>query len=535
MLFIKSAARQLRPGESSQDQSTYALFNRQFIAGRTTPNVPSYWLTHTSLSGFIIATHPLLPVTQQKYGNRELICLGWIIDPLNPSHNAAAVLTALLTRCTTFSAFETATSDLGGRWLVFITIDGASRLYPDATAGRTAFFKTGPANAFWIASQPQLMSKDATLTLDTELIRAFLLHSPGSSWPADTTPYHGLRQLLANHFLDLHTGRCHRFWPVLPLPMLHPKHAIERVVELVCGFLASLSAQRSVALPLTAGYDSRVLFACSLRLRTPPVFFTITDPAAPSHDVDIPRALAKMYQVPYRVIHSIPCSQTAITIQKLNVANMWWDPERYKLPTFNLFHDHIVLTGALGELFRSFYYNTGPIREPIAPTTLARASGYTSNPIATSAFAAWLAHLPACDPMTLLDLFYWEQRAAGWLALGNTALDTYTDVVPPFNCRSLLEIGLSTDYRHKIRPHTLFRNICELLAPKARYLPFNDSAHSRLVRACASILPWRVRHRLTMARMRAKGHDWFPAPSTPQFPWPDDQASDLLARFYAQS
>jgi hypothetical protein len=185
---------------------------------------------------------------------------------------------------------------------------------------------------------------------------------------------------------------------------------------------------------------------------------------------------------------------------------MLWDPGEIKLATFHRhFAQSFVLTGGVAELCRCFYYEDGIDRAPHTAEQLAALTGYEGNEIAIAAFGAWLADAAAVEGIATLDLLYWEHRVGNWLAMMGNALDTACEAIPMFNCRKLIDAGLSLSVAHRQRPYELFRAVCELGAPGSLRIPFNQSRTDVVLGQLSRLVPWRVRAGWRNWRMRRAG------------------------------
>jgi hypothetical protein len=490
------------------------LYARQFIAGprETTGHDLA---GHERWAGDVVISHHRgLAVTRVASVDRELLCLGHAIDPTHPEADNAGVLSRVLEQGTTFAGFEEAIASLGGRWLLFFQLGDERRVYPDAAGTKSVFHARSAAGETWLASQPGLLSAALDLPIDPALGGRFASFPSAVAWPAELTPYPGVRQLLPNHYLDLRQARAVRFWPSSPLLHRELDEAAACMRDLLHGTVQAAMARGSVAIPLTGGYDSRTLLACAGDLRPQIHFFTVADRKTPRHDVWIPRKLASTMGLQFSSVPSHPCDAQpsrrcgpaceAWRVTRRNVADMWRDPADGQVCSFGVPPADFVLLGQVSEVCRCFYYGSGVHPSGVGPEWLAALAGYPGDSLARDAFASWLAGVPRDSPVNLLDLFYWEARLGNWASMSCTALDTVAEVFSPYNCRRLLEVGLGTDLAYRRKPYLLHRRICELAAPETSAVPFNHTWLDRprdLLRRC---VPLRVREAARTMRSRLR-------------------------------
>ncbi len=486
------------------------LYGRQFLAGPRPLEVPEHWKVFRFGTCWYVHCHPVLRITRMISKSKELLCLGHIFDPECPQSSDEDVLKRLASAGTDFGNIERAASRLAGRWLLFVRLDKETRLYPDAGGTRTVFYTSGEtSDELWVGSQPGLLADALPIKVDQLLVSEFKSQPYANSWPGAVTPYVGVRQLLPNHFLHLHTGQVERFWPTQQLASCKLKDAAPLMVEIIEGIIKAATCRGSVALPLTAGYDSRVLFACAGTVRRDLNIFTIYDPTTSYSDVVTPQKLGSLYGVQVRQIRAEPCDESFWSIYRRNVSGMFRDPGSKWLYTFGKnFAQSIVLTGGMGEVARCFYYRDGTHPSLVSPEILARLSHFDGNSIAIRSFAEWLGDVPPDKGVSILDLFYWEHRVGNWLGMSGNAFDAVCEVVPGYNCRRLLEIALGVGTEHRKHPYLLFREICNLVAPQVLDIPFNSNWMDTIL-GISGLVPWRLKDYYYKIRLRKAGLHYF--------------------------
>jgi hypothetical protein len=406
----------------------------------------------------------------------------------------------------TFGTVEEATASLGGRWLLLVRIGEESRLYPDATGTKSAFYTVLENGAVWAASQPSLLAEALGVERDEESWRRFHSHATNaSSWPGEITPYRGVRQLLPNHYLDLRSGDVHRFWPKAPVAPQPLEQAARYVADRLHGAIAATVARGPVAMPLTGGYDSRTLFASAGSLRSTLLFFSIRGFHIPHHDFDLPKALARKFGVQLRIVPPQRYPQEFWDVLQQNVSRMWWDVSEYMMYTFGSLGVRFVLHGMVSEIARCFYYEDGKHPEYLTPESLANIARYQGHPMAIEAFSKWLAGVPGDSGINTLDLFYWEHRAGNWASMMCTAFDTLVEPIAPYNCRELLETALGVEVAHRRAPYALHREVCRVGAAATLEVPFNTSWLDDIHEAVRRWVPWRVQNAYRQARLRIAG------------------------------
>ena len=389
---------------------------------------------------------------------------------------------------------------------MLVRIGSRARVYPDATGLRPVFYSEA-GGQLWVAAQPLLLARLLQRPPDHERISQFLRYPHGTSWPGLVTAYEGVSQLWPNHYLDLETGKAHRFWPLFPIERLDLEAGAERAVEYLSNILSGAARRSPLYLWLTGGYDSRVLFAASRALHSEMTFCVTKGFRSICYDTTISRALARKSGKGVRVIRPKRGTSAFWELLRTNTAGMSINPGNLMKTTLQRFPPEALhVTGSAGEVGRCFYYTDGKPPDIIDPETLCRVACFDGNPVALAVMSNWLEGIEevveADFGIHVLDLLYWEHRLGVWLAdqcLGN---DTFAEFLVPFNCRAVLIALLAVDREHRRKPYRLFRKMCELAYPEVLDEPFNWSRRWQIQAHLWSMLPWRLRG--WTERLRAK-------------------------------
>lgn len=396
--------------------------------------------------------------------------LGHAIDPMQPDLQNQDIVRQLADVGTSFDRLQRSLAALGGRWLLLARIGDEMRLYPDAGGTKSSFYSADG----WVASQPGHFG----CAVDRTLAR----YPHAGAWPLGHTPFVGVHQLLPNHYLDLKHFKSVRFAPgkVQPAGIDRASHEIGQILS---GTIAALFKRGSVALPLTGGFDSRTLLSAAHEHLSQIQLFSILDRQTDRHDYVLPKLLAKKAGRPLRFVTTFIPDDIG-----RNTCGLYQDPNSSRIGAFA--QADFVLLGHLSEILRCFYWKNGAA-PPVSAQSLSRLAGFSGD--LAEVFDEWLQTVPTRSAGETLDLFYWECRGGNWSSVCCTALDGYCDVISPYNCRRLLELGLGLDPAYRCSPYELHRSLCR---PEYRQVPFNEtwleSIESRLPRW----FPWRLRMRV---------------------------------------
>jgi hypothetical protein len=341
------------------------------------------------------------------------------------------------------------------------------------------------------ASQATTAAKVYDLLEDSEAAEGFLrtrfvVTNPEFWWPGDSTQFRGVRCLLPNHYLDLRTREAHRYGFSKQVCRKSLSHAAKHGAELLANLMRGAAQRYLLALPITAGWDSRALLAACRRAGATPYCYTLRMGAlgVTHQDIAIPARLLGSLQWDYHIIDCPPFAPSDfMTLYKSNT-----DPAHDEACSiaYGLSRGYpegcVSLSGHCSEVARC-YYHPSPLAGPITPETLAKIAQMDATPFVLSQFRRWLEGAAATSEqsgISLLDLFYWEQRAGRWAANGQAQWDLVHERFTAFNCRPLLLTLLSAHEKHRRPAYALYRRMIHRLAPEVLREPINPDAEPKV-------------------------------------------------------
>ena len=493
-------------------QNDTLIYNRQFIIGNKVLEKLEHWNSLRLNQEFILMTHPNLSVSHstEQY-KKKVVILGDVFDPNNVEHTNQDIVNNLIANVSSFSEFESYTNRFSGHWLCFIMLASESRIYPDACGMRPLHYTTLKNNQeFWLGTQPGLFLDFLGIEKDTELLTAFQQHGWPGWWPGEITPYKSTYKLPSNHYMDLDNRSVHRFWPTGQLQShSNLEEAADKMSDLLTRIMRAITLRGPVIFSLTGGYDCRMIFACTDKSGSTLEAFSMAEPNSAKYDLTIPRSLTKKFNMNFQLLQCQDSDLELLDIFRKNTGYTVWDAGSIMLSPLNkLPDDATIVTGLVGEVFRSFYKpKLGKVgnTEELTAINCAEMCEYSNNPYAVEAFSKWFLSLPTNCGIDILDLLYWEQRAGNWAACAQNGLNTFVNSVPPLNCRELLEIGVSVPEKFKDSPYFLARKICEISEPGVLTFPFNYGFRDSVTDTVSKIVPWRIRHEVEKMRYSKAG------------------------------
>ena len=464
-------------------------FRRQFIVAPERVEPAPEWRVHDIRPGLVASCHPDLEVhLAHTAGGGLLFLFGFWVDPANPERGCAGILRSIAAAASDPEDVVRSTLSLGGRWALIHSWAGGTHILNDACGLRTVFHHRDADGVVRCASQPELLRQVVDLRLlddpDLERLRAapqFALLEGATFGPA--TPYRGVWQLPANHRLDLHSGIAERFFPREPLSPRSVEEVAREAGGMLRGSVVAMALRGRTMMPVTAGWDSRVLLAAS-RPVSGSIRYYVHRAHRKAWDVDIrvPRALMRRLGLPFHVNRTGEHPPDDFTRQlRRNVTSA-----RVLSKTRNIYFHYrhsqgfTNLNGNGGEVGRQYFRKVAgshPHPNRLTSEDLAGIVGFPRQPFVVEALEDWRVGVqasPGAASLDLLDLLYWEQRMWKWGAQFPAEQDIAVEEFSPFNNRALLLLLLSTPELPRRAPdYPLYTRMIESLWPECLAEPIN--------------------------------------------------------------
>jgi len=482
------------------EQRSGLLYRRQYIYG---PKVTGFtsWQRDVLPNGHELAVHPELEYTRVDDGSRTLAMLGYMFDPYVPHADNAGVLRGLLQNNTSTTEIIDSLDHVSGRYVLFFFSGNEQYVLMDAAGLRQVFHYRDENNAIWLCAQPGLLqhifslsySKEAQAFLDSPIIRAS--HEPW--WPGTSTPFADLKHLLPNHLLDLVTGEVRRYWPRAPMTRYGLREGAEKSAAILRGIMTAANHRFHLAMALTGGYDSRIVFAACREIMTDlhiysMIYHKLTPEAS---DIKVAAELAGFVGRPHQIFAcDQPMDEDFEYLYTHNLEKTYQSYGHIVYGRFkNLDQNLVVIKSVVNEIARCFYYRTGVYPYRITVDLLCRLSKLGVHPFTERNFSEWLDDAAVVETYgyKLLDFFYWENRNANWQAMSQLEFDLAHDEFTPFNHRELLATMLGVDYQQRCMPKNEFqRELVRCNWPEMDAFPYNPT--SRVLKKPFYEGPWMV-------------------------------------------
>ncbi len=476
-----------------------------------------------NLGSHYVYTHPDCDATGINKVNTDLILIGHVIDPKSPDRTTSEILDDL-------SNFETINDvseklyGLVGRFVLIIKLYKDYMFFNDA-CGLKLLFYTQHDGELYAASQPLLLSLvcDIKKGLNhkeyyaSEYIKNNLEH-----WiPSGTSLYDNVNHLVPNHYLDSSKLEQIRFWPKKQLKPESMESAVNRFSDLFKKTMLAANKKFNLALPLTAGWDSKIILSSCKPIHKDLWCYTLKyrNLTLKSNDLKIPVKISSKLGLKYEIIdcHKSIDEKFAEVYQGNTDIPHIDDWGKIAHGMFEKFPPHrITVKGNCSEIGRCFYYLTGKSRKVNSSNDFLRLEFQWKNiGFIKDRISKWydeVKHPEVNFGYNLYDLFYWEHRMGSWQAQSQLEWDIVQDAFTPFNNRELLDIALGVDTAYRCKPKYLFFEkvienlwadvLSEPINPSTVFLKLKDTIKKILKVLGLLNTAWLIKKRLYNTRKR---------------------------------
>lgn len=336
-----------------------------------------------------------------------------------------------------------------GRWLLV----AGTRVHVDASALLGVFYGRDDRGRVWASSSPALIAAQLDLRDADEFRGDALRHESGISWcPPPATPSPRVSRLLPSQVLDMGSG------VVEARRLLPPVHAqqgrddtigqIQRALIQSCRGLPQQS--RRIWMSLSAGSDSRVVFAAAQAAGVPMTAFTRISSRMSVADYLLPPQMAERLGYGHRYIAPKRRDPGRMKLVEAHAASFVSKGDA--LPLIEGHRDGLdgILLGGqcfgVGKVLGRSGTRGAWRRPKDLSAMVARMQGEPLNSSRLEAIERW-AHWAAETPVEGLDWrdrYYLEQRLAGWQSSKEQVYDMQPhERFVPINCARTYSLLLS--------------------------------------------------------------------------------------------
>lgn len=454
--------------------------SRQYILSNEEIECP---FEHQSLDlndNYKLLYHEKLVFTEVALKEKRLILLGDIYDYLHPERSNREILNGLIEL--NLNDILSATTKMAGRFVAIVVDNLRIYLFHDTSAGRKVYYVVKNGATICSSSQHMLASLFGIKpTHDPSKLayyqsKDFELNHLSNI--GDSTYYDEIKQLLPNHFLNVNSFEIKRFWPLDMLPNITKEECIEECASMIEGFISAASQRYKLMMPISAGYDSRVLLAASRNIKER-IFFYLNNSEDVKRSADswVPKKMLADHNLEFHLLEiSDNVDEKFKEIYYSN--NHFANPKMIEVMyNYYLYHsEKLNLPGGTIPVIKSMYQSSV---KKVTGKVLAKLHGYDKYSFAISVYDEWLKGLNGVCEKTLTnlyDLLYWEDRTPNWGTEVQLDKDIAQEEFVPFSSAYLVSRMLTYERNRRKQPYYNFhKDIIKYLWPELMVLPFNPS------------------------------------------------------------
>jgi hypothetical protein len=402
----------------------------------------------------------------------DLIFLGDFYDPDNPDLNNDAVIEKIMQN-DSFEGVMKNTYTIFGKWIIICDYGNKIEIMGDPQCTKSVKYHKKVLVVSDLASLVAHIVDGVSafdfLVGDPHRHYAENIFCRNQWWPGEVTLYPEVYSLLPNHmFAADMTGVCgvSRF-----MDSHGPRddgkdwvdYCYNRSKQLVTGFLLSISSRCEIAVPVTGGRDSRVLYAaCRSHGIDAHYFYSIHGKKSLDDQecIVVKKLIEKCGgDFAFCVSGGKLGSKSLIETYFKDINETSFSGYDY-LSQIGGAESCKIVMGLIPEVISCYYDNRMYGVSALGLMDLARCAG---SKLAFEQYSKWLnllknVNLP--DGYSILDLFYWEHRSGRWAAQTVNVCDLFEDLVWGFNCREFYDVWMKSHKNVRKYPHR--ENLVEL-------------------------------------------------------------------------
>ena len=440
-------------------------FRRQFLLSPEKCEQLKDW-NYGSLGTYHLHVHPDCGLTVSKSSSIELALIGYIIDPHNPAKSDRDILNDI-SKGTTIDEVYEKLYYYSGRFVLVVKQSEDYTIFHDPCGLKSVFY-TKFKNQIYAASQALLFKLLIPLTEGSKYFSYYnstYVKYDIEHWiPSGCSLYDDVYQLVPNHYLKFSTLSQIRYWPDRKRTEIHFDNGIEQVSSLLTKIMVAANRRFKLALPLTAGWDSRCILSACKPIAEDLYFYTLQyrDLTESSTDIGIPRKLLTKLGYEHHIIDCRkPVDEDFSNIYTANTdiphLNDWGVTAHGMLSEYP--HERVAIKGSCTEIARCAYYRSGKHNAITSVEDLEILEKWKNTDFIRNELSQWLLEIKDANAnkgYDLLDLFYWEHRMGGWQSQSQLEWDIVQEEFTPFNNRALLGTMLAVDASYRREPDYIF-------------------------------------------------------------------------------
>ena len=459
------------------------MFKNQYFATSSKIENSFENMNRFQFNGLSFFLHPSLSSSKVINGNNNLLLIGYIIDPNNPDYDNDKILNSISSNSNSKESFLKLIQYYSGRYVIFYKDDDSFIVVSDAVHFRQIYYSFDNGTVTLTSSMKMYLDFFNTDIITSNEKKEFIEHPEFTrrefAWFGDKTIDDRIFKLLPNHYLDISRKNKSRLSYYTFSHLKKEEDYLEYTAGILKGTYDYLHRHFTLIQPLTCGLDSRALLAASKKYKDE-IDYYLFDKEKYSNvaDIRIPRKLSKKLDFRFNVYQRDSFSDEFLLKFKREHILPRIIPKTANIQHhyYNANEKTVSISGVVGEVVRCFYGYTQ--NKNVRVDLLYEFSGYRDQvKFVRDEIEDWLSgaiEYANDNELSLLDLFYWEQRLGNWGSLYPYEQDIAIEENSPFNNRSLLMNLHRISYKKRRAPqYSFFVELIKMMWPEVLSEPIN--------------------------------------------------------------
>ena len=471
-------------------------YRRQFLFSAQKCSDLEDW-KHVGIGNHHLYVHQDCGLDRVKKNKLEIVLIGYILSPNFPEKSTSQILENIAD-CITIENITKYLYSASGRYVLIIKKDDDYIFLNDACGLRT-FFYTKYNENIYAASQPLLLKLVLNIKEGKryyEYYESEYVKSTPEHWlPSGTSLYENVYHLVANHYLNSKTYEQVRYWPNKMIKKMSLDEGIEKLSYLLNNSMLAINNKLKLAITLTAGWDSRIVFSACKEISNDIIVYTLKyrKLTEKSKDIWVPKKLLSKLGLKHQIIDcKKPIDESFVKIYQENSdmshLNDWG------LIANGMYYggypsERIAVKGSCSEIGRLVYPDLAELKpDVLTDQSLMDIEFNKCNniPFIKEQLFEWFNCIndeKVNYGYDILDLFYWEQKMNSWQGQSQLEWDIVQDTFTPFNNREIIDIMLAVKPEYRVKPnYVLFTKVMEKLWKEVLEVPINPKSTSFKIR-----------------------------------------------------
>lgn len=467
-------------------------FRRQFLFSIKETNKLNGW-QHEVIGNHNLYVHPDCALDIISGNKINIALIGYILLPNLPEKTTSEILNDIL-NCQTIEKITNYLYNVSGRFVLIVEKDKKYFFLNDACGLRSIYY-TKDNNDTYAASQPLLLKLILNLKEGERYHKYFNSEyyklTKENCIPSGVSLYEDVFHLVPNHYLDISKNKQIRYWPNKKLKKISLDESVDKLSSLLKNSMIAANNKFDLAVSLTAGWDSRMIFSSAKGISKDILVYTLCyrKMTGRSKDIRIPKKLLAKLGIKHKKIECRKVlNKKFIDIYKNNsdLSHVYDWGEIANGMYLGYPQDRVAVKGSCAEIGRMGYINHGDIKNGEALNDEVLTNFHFSNcddlSFIKEQIGKWFDAINDKDLIfgyDILDLFYWEQRMGNWQSQGQLEWDIVQEVFTPFNNREIIDLMLATKPEYRKEPdYILFKEVMQNLWPEVLSVAINPRSTS---------------------------------------------------------